>query len=189
MFYKKTVTFLQNFAIFTGKYLRWILFFIKLQAFTSATLLKISSNISVSLLQNFCERPILKNICVRQLVNWLYEVNVCNFVSGQSLSKPSWLIILQKYQSLWSLSFKHNLAHMPYLDLIPTRHFFCLHQGHNRIFLIRYIFIFLQVLQWEKKSQNTQHLHNNDYANVIKSIKVILNAKQRTNKTKKGEWQ
>ena len=120
MFYKKTVTFLKNFAIFTGKYLRWSLFFIKLQTFTFATLLKVGSNISVYLLQNFCERPILKNICVRQLVNWLYEVIIWNFVSGQSLSKPSWLIILQKYQSLWSLSFKHNLAHMPSLDLIPT---------------------------------------------------------------------
>ena len=39
----------------------------------------------------FLRTPILKNICVRLLLNWLLKVIVWNFVSGQSLSKPSWL--------------------------------------------------------------------------------------------------
>ena len=38
VFHKKAV--LKNFAIFTGKYLRWSLFLIKLQAARAATLLK-----------------------------------------------------------------------------------------------------------------------------------------------------
>ena len=61
MFHKKSV--LKNFAIFTGKGLRWSLFIIKLQTFWPATLLKGDSNTGVFLLQNFCDTPIMKNIC------------------------------------------------------------------------------------------------------------------------------
>ena len=44
------------------------------------------------------------------------------FVSGQSLSKPSWLI-LQKYQSLLNQSLKRNSAHMSSLYLTPKLSF------------------------------------------------------------------
>ena len=62
--------------------------------------------------------PILNNTCLQLLLNWLYEVIVCNFVSG-SLLKPSW-VILQKYQLLSNKSFKENLAHMLPIYLTPT---------------------------------------------------------------------
>ena len=53
MFFKINV--LKNFAIFTGKKLRWSLYFINLQAFRPGTFLKRDSNISVFLwiLRNF----------------------------------------------------------------------------------------------------------------------------------------
>ena len=38
----------------------------------------------------FLRTPILNNICVWLLLNWLYKVIVWNFVSGLHL-KPSWL--------------------------------------------------------------------------------------------------
>ena len=47
MFFKINV--LKNFAIFTGKKLRWNLYFINLQAFRPGTFLKRDSNISVFL--------------------------------------------------------------------------------------------------------------------------------------------
>ena len=62
--------------------------------------------------------PILNNTCLQLLLNWLYEVIVCNFVSGSHL-KPSW-VILQKYQLLSNKSFKENLAHMLPIYLTPT---------------------------------------------------------------------
>ena len=51
--HKKTV--LQNFSIFTRKYLRWSLFLIKMRAYRSVTLLKRDSNTVVFLwiLRNF----------------------------------------------------------------------------------------------------------------------------------------
>ena len=53
MFFK--IDFVQDFALFTGKHLRWSLFLTKLQTFMSATLLKRDSNTSVFLwiLRNF----------------------------------------------------------------------------------------------------------------------------------------
>ena len=56
VFHKKAV--LKNFAIFTGKHLRWSLFSMKLQAFTATILLKRHSNTGVFLwtLQNFQEQ-------------------------------------------------------------------------------------------------------------------------------------
>ena len=88
-FFKKAV--LKNFAMFMGKYLCWCLFLIKPQTFRTSTLLKRGSNTGFFLFQNFCESPILKNICVRLLLNRLCEAVVWNFVCGDSLSKPSWL--------------------------------------------------------------------------------------------------
>ena len=73
---------LKSFAILTWKHLCWSLFFnfiktrLQHRYFTMAKLLK---------------APILKNICIRLLLNWLKKVIVWNFVSGQSLSKLSWL--------------------------------------------------------------------------------------------------
>ena len=37
------------------------------------------------------KNTILKNVGERLILNWLYEVIVWYFTSGQSLSKPSWL--------------------------------------------------------------------------------------------------
>ena len=48
-------------------------------------------NVSVK----FLRTPILKNICVWLLLNWLYEVIVWNFVSGSHL-KPSRLSNITK---------------------------------------------------------------------------------------------
>ena len=48
VFYKKAV--LKNFTIFTGKYLCWSFFLIKLQALKHATLLKRDSNTGVFML-------------------------------------------------------------------------------------------------------------------------------------------
>ena len=47
VFYKKTV--LKNFSIFTGKYLCWNLFLIKLGVFRSTTLLKRDFNAGIFL--------------------------------------------------------------------------------------------------------------------------------------------
>ena len=47
VFYEKDAH--ENFALFTGKYLCWNLFLIKLQAFSLATSLKIESNIGIFL--------------------------------------------------------------------------------------------------------------------------------------------
>ena len=74
---------------FTGKHLRSSLFIIKLQSFKSAILLKRDPNTGVFSLGNFCATPTLKNLWVRLFLNWLYEVIIGNFVSGQSFSKPS----------------------------------------------------------------------------------------------------
>ena len=59
--------------------------------------------------------------CIRLLLNWFYEVIVWNLVSRLHL-KPSWLLILQKYQSLSNQSFKQNLGHIyaAYISLNPT---------------------------------------------------------------------
>ena len=76
---------LGNFAVFTGKHLCWSLFFIKLQTFNPWTLLKKELTQVFSFSCSCSETSILKNICVRQLLNWLYEVIVWNFVFGQSL--------------------------------------------------------------------------------------------------------
>ena len=55
---------------------------------------------------------------------WLQDTH-----SGQSLSKPSDFVILQKYQSLSNQSFKHSSLHMLSLNLTPTpsfeRRFLC----------------------------------------------------------------
>ena len=94
VFHKKSC--FQIFAIITRKHLCFSLFFIKLQTFRPATLLKRDSNTGVFLLWDFCKTPNLKNICLLLLLNWLYEVIVWNFVSEQSLSKPSWLSNITK---------------------------------------------------------------------------------------------
>ena len=77
---------LRDFAIFTKKYLCWSLFIIKRLQHRCFTV-----NIA-----KFLRIPILNKICVRLLLNWLYEVIVWGFVSGQSLSKPSWLSNITK---------------------------------------------------------------------------------------------
>ena len=43
----------------------------------------------------FLRTPILKNICIWLLLNWLREVIVWNFVSGSHL-KPTWLSNITK---------------------------------------------------------------------------------------------
>ena len=53
----------------------------------------------------FLRTLILKKICVRLILNWLYEVIVRKLVSGSHL-KPSWLSNITKYQSLSNPSFK-----------------------------------------------------------------------------------
>ena len=58
VFYKKAV--FKNFAVFTGKYLCWGLFLIKLPAFRSATLLERDSNTGV-FPGKFLRKYILKN--------------------------------------------------------------------------------------------------------------------------------
>ena len=52
---------------------------------------------------NFLRTPVLKNICVRLLLNCLYENIVWHFISG-SLLKPSWLSNIAKKP----IAFKQN---------------------------------------------------------------------------------
>ena len=66
---------LENFTVFTGKYLCWSFQF----------------QLNRILQHMFFKTPMLKNIWLRLLLSWLYEVIVWNFDFGQSLSKPSWL--------------------------------------------------------------------------------------------------
>ena len=73
---------LKNFAIFTRKHLCWSLFFIFIKKRLQQRCFAVSK---------FLRSFILKNIGLGLLLNWTYEVIVLNFVSGQSLSKPSWL--------------------------------------------------------------------------------------------------
>ena len=47
----------------------------------------------------YLRTPFLKNICIRLSLNRLYKVIIWNFFSGQSLSKSSWMAVLQKYHS------------------------------------------------------------------------------------------
>ena len=58
------------------------------------------------------------------------KVIVWNFVSAESLSKPAWLVILQKYQSLSNQSLKHYSTHMSSLYLTPTLFFDVLYLYH-----------------------------------------------------------
>ena len=74
-------------------------------------------------MQNSWETPILKNICVWLLLNWLYKMVVWNFVSGQSLSKPSWLSNITKIPVAFKPDFKSNLLHMRSLYLTLTLSF------------------------------------------------------------------
>ena len=120
-FFKKVVH--KNFAIFTGKHLCWSLFFIKLQAFRLVTSLKRDSSKGVLPMQNSWETPILKNTCVWLLLNWLYKMVVWNFVSGQSLSKPSWRSNMTKIPVAFKPDFKYNLLHMRSLYLTLTLSF------------------------------------------------------------------
>ena len=67
----------------------------------------------------FLRAPILKNICIQLLLNWLYKVIVWNFVSGSHVKLSRLKVILQNYQSLSNQSFKQNLAYMPFIYLTP----------------------------------------------------------------------
>ena len=96
---KKAV--IKIFTTFTRKSLLEFLF----HKVAELQLMKRDSNTAVFQLQNFCKTPIFKNICIQLLPNWLYEVIVRNFVSGQSLS---------------SQGFKYSLARMPSSYLTPT---------------------------------------------------------------------
>ena len=93
--------------MFIGKHLLWNLFFIKLQIFRPANLLKRDSKTWVFLLPNFSETPILKNI----LTKWLFGTL---FLNSRFQNNP---VILQKYQSVSTQSFKHNLNYLYYLCL------------------------------------------------------------------------
>ena len=88
--------------MFIWKHLWWNLFFIKLQTFRPADLLKRDSKTWVFLLPNFSETPILKNI----LTKWLFETL---FLNSRFQNNP---IILQKYQSVSTPSFKRNLNYL-----------------------------------------------------------------------------
>ena len=78
-FYKKTA--LKHFAIFTGKYLCWSLFLIKLQALKPPTLLKRDCNIGVAVnIAKFLRTPILKNICERL-------PQACNVIKKETLAQ------------------------------------------------------------------------------------------------------
>ena len=55
--------------------------------------------------------------------NWFYEVIVRNFVSGQSLSKISWLSNITKIPVAFKTRALHNTTHMLSLDLTPTLSF------------------------------------------------------------------
>ena len=72
------------------------LFFIKVQTFRRTTLIKKTPTQVFSCCEIFAKYLFLKNICVRLLLNWLDEVIVWNFVSGQSVSKPTWLSNITK---------------------------------------------------------------------------------------------
>ena len=65
----------------------------------------------------FLRTPILKNFCIRLLLNWLYEVIVWNFISGVHLKSSS--VILQRCQWLSNQSFKQNLWHVLSIHLTP----------------------------------------------------------------------
>ena len=84
---------LKNFEILTGKHLLESLVD-KAANLKPAALVNRDFKSGVFLQQIFCETSILKNIYVRLLLKWLYEVTVWNFVSGLSLSRPSWLSIV-----------------------------------------------------------------------------------------------
>ena len=72
--------------------------------------------------------PILKNICIWLLLNWLYEVIIWNFVSLSHL-KPSRLCNIIKIPLAFKPNFKQNSVHMPSIYLTPTLSFeprFCM---------------------------------------------------------------
>ena len=104
---KKAV--LKNFAISIEKHLIWSLFFIKLQTFRSATLIK-------KRLQHRCF-PAVKVLQNTYFEGHLSLKCLTVIVSGQSFQNHPDSVILQKYQALSNQSFKHNLEHMPSLYL------------------------------------------------------------------------
>ena len=84
-----TKTVPKNFAIFTGKLLCWRLFFHKVADLQACNFIKMRLPQNCFTVAKFLRTRILKNICVRLLLISLCKVIVWNFVSGQSLSKPS----------------------------------------------------------------------------------------------------
>ena len=114
----------ENFAIFTEKHLCWSLFFsfikkrLQHRCFTDA---------------KFLRTPILKNTCVRLLLNyfgkWFF---VTLFMDSRFQHHPD-SEILQKYQLLSNQCFKHNSTHMSSLHSTPTFPF----ESRFRVFIIK----------------------------------------------------
>ena len=106
VYYKKAV--FKNFAIFTGKYLCWSLFLIRLQAWRPANLLKRDSNTDIFIVNIaiFLRAPVLKTICKR-LVLWIQRMN----------SQQWWntISIVKNYLS----SFQKTGKDLPKLSSIP----------------------------------------------------------------------
>ena len=102
VFYKNAA--LKNFAIYTGKYLPWSLFFIKLQACRAAALLKRDSNTSVflSILRSFQEH-----------LFWRTSANCC-FCLLQEMPEELLVLSLIQFLSCWKISDKdlHRLQNI-----------------------------------------------------------------------------
>ena len=133
---KKAVS--KNFAIFSRKHLRWSLFQIKLLVVRPANLFKKTQ--TQMFFCKYCEiskstyfqKHLHMAISEASLGSDCLELSFCAF----TFKHPE-LEILQKYQSLSHQSFKHNLAHIPSLNLTPILSFgsrFCMFiiNGYDR---------------------------------------------------------
>ena len=120
MFYKTAV--LKNSAIFTRKYLCWGLSHkvVGIQAF-----IKMRFQHRCFAVSKFLRKPILKNFCVQLLLKLLL------FLESYFQNDPD-SVIIQKYQSYSSQSFRNNSAHMPFFYSTPTISF----QPRSRILII-----------------------------------------------------
>ena len=87
MFYQKAV--LQYFAIFTGNHLCWSIFLIKLQALNACYFIKkrlLHKCFPVNT-ANFLKTSILKSICERLLLQFLFEMRFSTAILSKSFEK------------------------------------------------------------------------------------------------------
>ena len=116
-------------------------------------------------------------------LRWKLKLCFDKRCSNQLWNKQRWFDVVQRYKFQCWCTQRCFIVDLTLCDFVTSYQpnssvettFKCL-LGWKYIF-----YIFSQIVKWEKKSQMTCSHANNDYKNVVKSIKVTLNSKHRTN--------